>query len=105
MNSDDIDCHHFKVAKRLGDIPHAAQQHVITKLASGWAMAATIMLLLSGLALWQLQSDTDLNAESWQIDRMALGQNTAQYGVELADNHTDLQLASLLFADNSEDTQ
>lgn len=97
----------YELAERLADIPHAAQQHVLTRLAGGWAMAASILLLLSGLALFQYKANTTIDPTSWQLDRMALGQGTTQYGVELTDNHKDLQLASLLIDhdDSMESTQ
>jgi ferric-dicitrate binding protein FerR (iron transport regulator) len=89
------------LANRLADIPHAAQQHIITRLAGGWALAASILLLVCSMALYQYQQSTNIDPTSWQLDRMALGQNTTQYGVELTDNHKELQLAALLIADSS----
>jgi hypothetical protein len=53
------------------------------------------------MALYQYQQSTNIDPTSWQLDRMALGQNTTQYGVELTDNHKELQLAALLIADSS----
>jgi ferric-dicitrate binding protein FerR (iron transport regulator) len=94
-----------QLAQRLRDIPNTAREHVLTRLAGGWSLAACVLLLFSMLALFQYQSNTSIDADSWQLDRMALGQTTSQYGVELTDNHRDLQLASLLIADNSEAEQ
>lgn len=94
-----------QLADRLCDIPRSAQQHVIARLAGGWAVAATILLLVSSLFLYQYQANTTIDPDSWQLDRMALGQSTTQYGIELTDNHKDLQLASLLIDTASESTR
>lgn len=93
------------LACRLSDIPHTSQQHSLTRLAGSWALAASVMLLFSGLVLFQYHANTTIDPDSWQRDRMALGQINTQYGIELTDNHKDLQLASLLIADSTEETQ
>ncbi|MAX23247.1 MAG: hypothetical protein CMJ19_01985 [Phycisphaeraceae bacterium] len=93
------------LAERLRDIPHAAQEHALTRLAGGWSLAACILLLLSALAIFQYQANTTIDSDAWQLDRMAIGQTTSQYGVELTDNHRDLQLASLLIAQGAEASQ
>ncbi|MFG0249314.1 MAG: anti-sigma factor family protein, partial [Phycisphaeraceae bacterium JB051] len=87
-----------QLADRLRDIPHAAQEHVLTRLAGGWSLAACILLLFSALAIFQYQANTTIDSDAWQLDRMAIGHTTSQYGVELTDNHRDLQLASLLIS-------
>lgn len=86
-----------KLANRLADIPRQSQQHIIARLAGMWSIAACILLLCSGFILFQSRQNVNIDSRTWQLESMALQQNAVQYGVDLTNNHNDLQLANLLF--------